>query len=182
MQANIDITGVRLVTERLILRPWEETDLEDLFAYASVDGVGQAAGWEPHQSIEESRAIMDLFICGKHTFALEYQGKVVGSLGIDHYEERDFPELAALKGREIGYVLAKPFWGLGLMPEAVQAVIQWLFSHTELDFILVRHFLRNDRSRRVIEKCGFQYIRQTDFETRSGAIEPSPAYILHRPA
>ena len=54
MNSPIDISSTILKTQRLILRPWRPTDLEDLFAYASVDGVGQMAGWCPHKDKEES--------------------------------------------------------------------------------------------------------------------------------
>ena len=122
MNKEIDITGVTLKTDRLILRPWKETDLEDFYEYASVDGVGQMAGWTPHKDIEESQTILGRFINGKKTFAIEYSGKVIGSLGIEMYNENNFPELSMLQGRSIGYVLAKPYWGQGIMPEAVKAV------------------------------------------------------------
>ena len=90
MNAPIDISTVTLKTERLILRPWRETDLQDLYDYASVDGVGQMAGWTPHKNQEESRQILEHFIEGKHVFALEYQGKVIGSLGIEEYNEEHY--------------------------------------------------------------------------------------------
>ena len=112
-------------TDRMILRPWRQTDLDDLYAYASVDGVGQMAGWKPHESKEESQIILDMFIGHKKTFALEYQGKVIGSLGIEQYNEDHFPEFADKKCREIGYVLSKEYWGQGLMPEAVKEVIRY---------------------------------------------------------
>ena len=54
MNASIDVTNIRIETPRLILRPWEKTDTQDLFAYASVPGVGEMAGWTHHQSIEKS--------------------------------------------------------------------------------------------------------------------------------
>ena len=181
MNKKIDITRVVLRTDRLTLRPWKETDLEDLFAYASVDGVGQMAGWVPHRNPEESRNILSRFISGKKTFALEYQGKVIGSLGIEEYSEEYYPELSQLQGRELGYVLSKDYWGQGFMPEAVRAVIQYLFETEELDFIIVGHFDWNDRSRRVVEKCGFRYIRTTKFETRYDSVENSLEYILYNP-
>ena len=56
MNMEIDITGVVLNTERLTLRPWRESDLDDFYEYASVDGVGQMAGWFPHRDLEESRS------------------------------------------------------------------------------------------------------------------------------
>lgn len=95
MNAPVDVTKIRIETERLILRPWTDADLEDFYAYARVDGVGQMAGWMPHKSVEESRNILNSFIAHKKTLALELKesGKVIGSLGL---EERDVtPEEAA---------------------------------------------------------------------------------------
>lgn len=180
MNAKIDISGVTLQTERLLLRPWRETDLPDFYAYASVDGVGQMAGWLPHRDLEESRRILGHFMAGKKTFALEYHGKVIGSLGIEQYSEEHFPELSDLSGREIGYVLSRNYWGQGLMPEAVKAVIRYLFERVKLDFILVGHFEWNRQSARVIEKCGFQYIKSRPYETRYGTVENSQESILYR--
>lgn len=181
MNAPIDISGVTLQTERLILRPWREDDLYDLNEYARVDGVGQMAGWKPHESLDESRRILRMFIDEKKTFALEYRGKVVGSLGIETYEEERYPELALenLRGREIGYVLSKDYWGRGLMPEAVKAVIRWLFEDVKLDFLIVGHFEWNRQSARVIEKCGFRYVKRIPFETAYGRTEDSREYILY---
>ena len=95
MNKNIDISTVTLKTPRLTLRPWMESDLEDFYEYARVDGVGQMAGWVPHNSIEESRNVLNSFIRGKKTFALDYAGKVIGSLGIEAYNEEHYPEFAA---------------------------------------------------------------------------------------
>ncbi len=100
MNCNIDITGVVLKTERLVLREWRLSDLEDFYEYCSVDGVGQMAGWLPHKNREESLRILNHFIDGKHTFALEYQGKVIGSLGLEAYTEDEYPEnrICSVKG------------------------------------------------------------------------------------
>ena len=181
MNKQIDITGVVLKTDRLTLRPWNESDLNDFYEYASVDGVGQMAGWLPHGRLEESQQILLHFIAGKKTFALEYQGKVIGSLGIEFYKEQLYPELAQLQGREIGYVLSKTYWGQGFMPEAVKAVIDWLFHVQNLDFIMVGHFDWNHQSRRVIEKCGFRYVKSSVHTTRYQTEENCMDYILYHP-
>ena len=181
MNKQIDITSVVLTTDRLTLRPWRESDLSDFYEYASVDGVGQMAGWNPHKNMEESKVILAHFMEGKHVFALEYQGKVIGSLGVEQYKEKDYPELDTQQGREIGYVLSKTYWGQGLMTEAVGAVTDWLFSEIKLDFIIAGHFMRNSRSRRVIEKCGFQYVKDTKFTTKYDTVEDCRDYILYSP-
>ena len=67
------------------------------------------------------------------------------------------------------------------MPEAVKAVIDWLFNEIRLNFIIVGHFDRNAQSRRVVEKCGFQHIKTTQFETRYETVEKSIEYILYHP-
>jgi ribosomal-protein-alanine N-acetyltransferase len=180
MNTEIDISNITLQTERMTLRPWHETDLDDLYAYASVDGVGQMAGWKPHENKEESQQILNSFIEHKRIFALEYQGKAIGSLGIEKYNEEKFPEFADRKCREIGYVLSKDYWGQGLMPEAVKEVIRYLFEDVELDVILCGHFLWNHQSGRVQEKCGFRHYANGQFETKLGTIEADEVNILTR--
>ena len=178
MNVPIDISNTTLHTERMTLRPWRESDLYDLYEYASIDGVGQMAGWKPHESIEESTMILKMFIEEKKTFALEYQGKVIGSLGIEEYNEEHFPEFGQQKAREIGYVLSKDYWGQGLMPEAVKEVIRYLFEDIGLDLIFCGHFLWNHRSQRVQEKCGFRHYAYDTFETRLGTVEDNEVNIL----
>ncbi len=180
MNAEIDISKVCLRTERLVLRPWSMEDLDELYAYARVDGVGKMAGWKPHESIEGSRQILDRFIEGRKTFALEYLGKAIGSLGIEAYSEERFPEFAEKKCREIGYVLSKEYWGLGLMPEAVREVIRWLFDEVGLDVILCGRFLWNTQSQRVQEKCGFRHYAYGQTETILGTVEDDEVNILTR--
>ncbi len=178
MNAAIDISNLVLHTERLILRPWKLSDLEDFYAYASVDGVGQMAGWKPHENKAESQRILSRFIAHKRTFALEYKGKVIGSLGIELYDEEAFPEFADKRCRTLGYVLSKEYWGRGLMPEAVKEVIRFLFEEAELDVIFCGHFLSNRQSKRVQEKCGFKHYAFDTFETQLGTIEEHEIRIL----
>lgn len=89
MIAPVDVTKIRIETDRLILRAWRKSDLEDFYEYASVDGVGQMAGWQPHGSIEETETILGFFIRDKKALALELKenGKVIGSLSLDETDE-----------------------------------------------------------------------------------------------
>ena len=178
MNVEIDVSNVVLYTERLKLRPWRMEDLADFYEYASVDGVGQMAGWLPHKDIEESRAILQRFIDGKIEFALEFEGKAIGSLGIAPYKEEDLPEFQNKRGREIGFVLSKAYWGRGLMPEAVKAVIKYLFETVGLDFIVCGHFVENIQSQRAQEKCGFKHYKLVKYKTRYGEIKDTWLSIL----
>ena len=180
MNAEIDITDVVLKTERLTLRPWRQDDLDNLFEYASVPGVGEMAGWEHHTDKWVSQTILNMLIEGKKTFAIDYYGKAIGSLGIEKYDEERFPEFANKRCREIGYVLGKRYWGQGLMTEAVREVLRWCFEDQKLDMVICGHFLRNPRSARVQEKCGFRHYAFGRYETRMGTIEDDEINILTR--
>lgn len=181
MNAHIDVTNIRIETSRLILRPWQETDLDDFYEYASVPGVGEMAGWVHHRCVAESEQILSSFIRQKKTFALEFKenGKVIGSLGLEELDPD--PVEGEMYGREIGHVLSKDYWGLGLMPEAVKAVADYCFHVLCFDYLTCGHFVRNDRSRRVIEKAGFRFFGETRYETRYETTEVSRNYILYHP-
>lgn len=144
----------QIETERLILRPFKESDLDDFFEYAKNPNVGPSAGWKPHETIEESQYILERFIDGEEVMAIVYKanGKVIGSVGL-HKDEKRSVDTAKM----IGYVLSEDYWGRGLMTECVRAVLDEVFNKTELDIVSVMHFPFNDRSRRVIEKYGFKY-------------------------
>ena len=180
MNAWIDISNVVLTTNRLKIRFWQLSDLDDFYSYASVDGVGQMAGWKPHENKEQSLDILRHFIDEKNSFALEYNGKVIGPLGIEKYSEDKFPEFKDKRCREIGYVLSKDYWGQGLMPEAVSKVIEYLFLETKLDVIFCRHSLYNLQSARVQEKCGFHHYSYRKYGTGIGIVEDKEVNILTR--
>lgn len=182
MNGEFSAKAVHLETARLILRPWLESDSEDLYEYARVDGVGQMAGWAPHKSPEESRQILHMFIREDKTLALveKSTGKAIGSIGLELLANLD-PSFDGLFGREIGYVLSKTYWGRGLMPEAVKAVIDYCFGVLDYDFLTCGYFLRNSQSRRVNEKLGFRFYKEIEFETRYGAKERTNLNVLFNP-
>ena len=184
MNANVDVTNVVLTTNRLILRPFNEDDLEDLFEYASVEGVGERAGWKHHENIAESTQILEMFIKEKKTFAvvLKENNKVIGSIGIEKYgREESLSEFFDYKGREIGFVLSKDYWGQGLMPEALKRVIEYCFNEMDYDFLLCGHFDFNTQSARVQEKLGFIPYRRLLFETRMDTQEKGILSLLVNP-
>ena len=59
---KIDVTNITLETKRLILRAFQIEDLENFFDYARVPGVGEAAGWIHHNSIEDTKKVAEMFI------------------------------------------------------------------------------------------------------------------------
>ncbi|MCL2203747.1 MAG: GNAT family N-acetyltransferase [Defluviitaleaceae bacterium] len=162
---GFDTTGIILETERLLLRPFTPDDLADFYAYARVPGVGEAAGWPHHESIKTSENILKIFLNDKNNFALYHKAdkKVIGSFGVKESWTDKHDDYKHLKAYEIGYVLSQAYWGQGLVPEATRAVIDYLFNVIKLDAISICHFRENDRSRRVIEKCGFSFIMEDKY-------------------
>lgn len=184
MNAAFAINGRIIETQRLLLRPFKDSDLKDFNAYASVEGVGEMAGWKHHETMDESQKILDLFINEDKTFAivLKENGKVIGSLGVEEYGmEAALTEFYPYKGREIGFVLSRDYWGKGIMPEAVRAVIDHLFNDMDLDFLTCGYYDFNGQSRRVQEKCGFKPYRRLVMDTRLGTKEPGILNLLVNP-
>ena len=75
---------MELQTKRLILRPWQESDAEALYKYASNPNIGPIAGWPPHTSIENSREIIKVVLSAPETYAvvLKETGETVGCIGV----------------------------------------------------------------------------------------------------
>ena len=165
MDITVDISKVVLETDRLLLRGWREKDVDDFFEYASVDGVGEMAGWKHHETLETTRQILHGFIREKNVFAVvnKDNDKVIGSLGLHESWANGDDRAKNLKVKEIGYVLSKAYWGNGLMPEAVKAVMAFCFARCGLEALTCSHFETNSQSKRVIEKCGFSYVGNSEF-------------------
>ncbi len=180
MDAVVDVSNVVLETERMRLRAWREEDLEDFYAYASVDGVGQLAGWKPHRSMEESRRILKMFIEGKKTFALELKetGQVIGSFALQSISADMGAPYTDYVGREIGYTLSKAYWGRSLMPECAMAVMEYYFTVEKYDYLMCSHAESNRQSQRVIEKCGFRLIKEMERTAADGNTHMSKYYAM----
>ena len=165
---------MRIETERLVLRPWREDDAETLYNYASDPEVGPAAGWAPHTSVEDSLNVLRTILIKPETWAITIKpsDEAVGSIGVfPGSEERQGGE------REIGYWIARPFWGNGYVPEAVRALLDLYFS-LGAERIWCAHADFNDRSRRVIEKLGFHYQFTAPWESSLGDVRNSLYYAL----
>ncbi len=184
MNSNFYINKKIIETNRLILRAFKQMDLDDFYEYASVEGVGEMAGWKHHESKDETQKILDMFIKHDKVFAIvdKSTNKVIGSLGVEMYGMEDkLTEFDGYQGREIGYVLSKEYWGKGLVPEAVKAVIDYLFNELNLDFLLCGYYNFNTQSKRVQEKCGFFPYRSLVMETRMGTKEEGTLNLLLNP-
>ena len=146
---------MELETQRLILRPWSESDAEDLYRYAADPDVGPIAGWPVHTSEENSREIIRTVLSDPETYAvcLKSDGKAIGSIGLKIGGTTDMTDRD--DECELGYWLGKPFWGQGLIPEAVRALERLCFEELGCRRLWCGYYEGNEKSRRVQEKCGF---------------------------
>lgn len=154
-------------TERLFLRPWQESEAGILHKYASDPDIGPIAGWRPHVSVENSLEIIRTVFAAPETYAvvLKRSGEPIGCCGIMF---ADSLNAAGVKDdeAEIGYWLGKPYWGEGLIPEAVGALLARSFNDLCLKRVWCRYYDGNLKSKRVCEKCGFEY-HHTDSDIMS---------------
>lgn len=146
-----------LETERLILRPWRESDAESLYEYAKHPEVGPIAGWPVHTSVENSLEIIRTVLSDEWTFAVTLKGedKAIGSIGLLIGGKSNL-KLPDNEG-EIGYWIGVPYWGQGLIPEAVRKLQEVAFKELGLSTLWCGYFDGNVKSKRAQEKCGFQY-------------------------
>ena len=119
---------MKFETNRLILRPWQESDAEALFKYAKHPDVGPIAGWPAHTSVENSREIIKIVLSALHTFAvvLKETGEPVDSIGLKLDKACKFCIYDA--EAEIGYWIGVPCWGQSLITEAVSKIIRYGFE------------------------------------------------------
>ncbi len=167
---------MKLETKRLILRKWRESDAENLYKYASDRDIGYPAGWPPHTSVENSLEIIKNVLSVPETYAVCLKdGTAIGSIGLKCGENTDMTERE--DECELGYWIAKEFWGQGLIPEAARELLRHAFCDLGMRTVWCGYYDGNEKSKRVQQKLGFVYHHTTEGlsvpllnETRTGHV------------
>lgn len=146
-----------LQTDRLVLRPWRESDAESLFEYAKDPDVGPIAGWPPHKNVGESLDIIKNVLSGPECYAICERGsnKPIGTVELKLNGKTDMTDRD--DECEMGYWLGKPFWGRGYMPEAARELVRRAFEELGMTTVWCGYYDGNHKSKRVQEKVGFIY-------------------------
>ncbi len=147
----------RIETERLILRRFVIEDAEDMYRnWASDPEVTKYLTWPTHPSADISRMLLNDWIPRYETgdyfnWAVEWKetGRVIGNISVVRLRE-DIDEA------EIGYCMSRAYWGRGIMPEALKAVMDYLFDTAGMNRVAACHDANNPRSGRVMEKAGMK--------------------------
>lgn len=144
----------KMETNRLILRNWQHKDATDYIAFASDPEVMLAAGSKPVRSRLEAMNAFHAILGDFDAYAiyLKAEKRAIGNIRFQEDLRR-----YKVNSISIGYELNRNYWGNGYMPEALKAMIRYAFLHKKVDVIGIAHFSENGKSKRVIEKCGFQY-------------------------
>lgn len=166
-----------LETERLFLRPFRESDAEEVFACCRNPNLGNNAGWAPHKTVEESREVLRTVFIGQDVWAmtLKSTGQLIGSVGIIPDPKRENPGV-----RMLGYWLDEAYWGKGYMTEAVRAVLDYGFRELRLSLVAASCYPHNKRSQQVLERNGFMYegiLHQAEL-TYDGKVYDHSCYYL----
>ena len=151
-----------LMTQRLILRRWNQKDAEDLYRYACDPDVGPIAGWPPHKNPDESRAVIRDVLNGREAYAicLKEDGRAIGAIELKLNGHTDLTDRD--DECEMGYWLGKPFWGRGIVPEAVTEMLRRAFEDIGMQKVWVGYYEGNSKSKRVQEKCRFRFQRKSE--------------------
>ena len=142
-----------LETERLILRRFDESDAENVYLYAKDSDVGPIAGWPPHKSVDESREVIRNVFSGAEAYAvcLKSDNKAIGAIELKLNGHTDMTEKD--DECELGYWLGKPFWGQGIIPEAVREILRHAFEDIGMNKVWCGYYDGNVKSKRVQENA-----------------------------
>lgn len=180
MNIKVDVSDVVIEGDRIRLRPFKKDDLEDFYLYAKTPGLGESAGWFHHESIEDSKKILDKFIRDKNILAIEKDGQVIGSIGIHPYDEDFFEDLNDKRAVEIGFVLSQDYHRQHFMTESLELVLDYLFNDIDLDAVVGGHFRGNFKSKNLHKKFNYKYFSSHLVKTNMGTMEVTHEYILSK--
>lgn len=172
MDIKVDFTDLVIKTDRLLLRTFRDSDLEDFYQYAKTPGLGEMAGWPHHESLDDTKKVLDRFKKNKDVLAIEKDGKVIGSIGLHPVDSEFYQEFDGKNGKEIGFVLSEDFQRQGLMTEAVKALMKYAFEELGLDYISAGYFRNNFKSRDFQKKLGFTYYGSHVVKVPMGILAP----------
>jgi ribosomal-protein-alanine N-acetyltransferase len=146
-----------LTTPRLVLRALRLTDLDDLYSYASDPEIDRFTPWVHYKSLDEARTDLDEFLA-------EYEQYGLGAWGIEHQIDQRLIGIASFshphphhRRVEMGYTIARAYWGHGYATEAAQALIRFGLDQMQMVRIEAVCLPEHLASARVLQKAGMQY-------------------------
>ena len=164
------------------LRHWNDEDVQDLVKAISnrkiLDNLrdGIPYPYTEKDAQEFIRKAQDAEMGSQFYYAIAYDGRTVGSIGV--FRQDNVHRLTA----ELGYYLAEPYWGMGIMTEAIRQICTHVFENTDINRIFASPYATNAGSCRVLEKAGFELegtLRQN--AVKNGKMVDMKMYALLKP-
>ena len=145
-------------TSRLVLRPFVREDAQAMFDnWASDPAVTKFLSWPTYRSVEDAHSILNVWLESyekpdfyQWAIVLKELNQPIGSISVVNSDDR-------VDMVEIGYCIGRNWWGRGIMPEALSAVMSYLFDEVGMQRIEAGHDPDNPASGAVLRKCGLQY-------------------------
>jgi ribosomal-protein-alanine N-acetyltransferase len=150
-----------LETERLVLRNWQESDVNHYLVLSGDVGYNCFSrpgrflvhtAEEAKTKVRERMALFDERKLGKFPIFLRSTGEFIGTCGMDPFDLDGRPEV------ELGYRLCLKFWGQGYAKEAAAAMLGYGFSELKLSRIMAFALAQNKASLRILDQLGFRYL------------------------
>ena len=157
-----------LRTPRLTLRPFVADDANAMFTnWASDPEVTKFLTWPTHTNLEVSQWVCNDWVShynepDYYQWAIVYNGQAIGSIAVVEHDDR-------IGKAQIGYCIGRNWWHMGIVSEALKAIMDYLFDEVGFDRIEARHDFRNPHSGNVMKKCGMKYegiLRQSDWNNQ----------------
>lgn len=144
---------MKIETKRLIIRNFNEFDLEDYFKLNHDEELTYYAGFKPHPDLKTSSHKLKSIMLVNDYFAVTLKdGTLIGDL--NYYTD---PLRRSSHAFQIGFLLSKEFQGQGYMQEALKAFIEYLYLSHEIEILSCVTMIKNSKAQRTIENLGFQY-------------------------
>lgn len=170
-------------TIRLILRRFILTDVQDMYRnWASDPETLKFLPWGPHEDIGVTERRIKSWVESYNrnnyynwAICLKPEGKVIGSISVEIQNERE-------ESCEVGYCIGREFWGRELVPEALRAVMHYLFYEVGFFSIVAKHDVLNQASGRVMQKAGMKFDRIINHTSRrrDGSFCDCAMYVRQR--
>ena len=162
------------------LRPFALSDLDQLVFHANNYNIAKNLTDKfPHPyTAENGRAFIEMThnMNPVSVFAITLDDKVIGGIGL--HPRSDVERLNA----ELGYWLAEPYWGKGIVTEAIRQIVDWGFKNLNIIRIFARPYGSNLASQRVLEKSGFHFEARFDqVLIKNGQMEDELFYSVRKP-
>jgi ribosomal-protein-alanine N-acetyltransferase len=167
-------------TPDFTLRPWRHTDLDKLVLYANNPGITENLSNSfpyPYTRENGEKFINMVLNIGEpqRIFAIALNDEIIGSIGL--HPQADI----MIRNMELGYWVAEPFWGRGIVTAAISQMVDYCFSTFEVTRIFARVFGSNIGSQRALEKAGFVLeARFSGTIFKNGRVEDELIYAVRK--